>query len=62
MSKFGGSNNKKYFTYNNEDIIITRFAGRDILIQNKETLKIYDMGKVAYYLNGKITKGEIVHF
>ena len=52
--------NKKYFTYNNEDIIITRFAGRDILIQNKETLKIYDMGKVAYYLNGKITKGEYI--
>lgn len=53
---------KKYFGFNNEDNIIIRYSGRDILIQNKETLKIYDMSRIAYYLDGQITKGEIVHF
>lgn len=53
---------KKYFGFNNEDNIIIRYSGRDILIQNKEILKIYDMSRIAYYLDGQITKGEIVHY
>ena len=53
---------KKYFGFNNEDNAISRFVSRGVLIQNQDTLKIYDMGRIAYYLDGQITKGEIVHF
>lgn len=53
---------RKYFGFNNEDNAISRFVSRGVLIQNQDTLKIYDMGRIAYYLDGKITKGEIVHF
>lgn len=53
---------KKYFAFNNEDNAISKFVDRDVLIKNQDTLKIYDMGRIAYYLDGKINKGEIVYF
>lgn len=53
---------KKYFQYNNEDITISRFVGRDILVRNQDSLKIYDMGRISYILDGHITKGQIVYF
>lgn len=53
---------KKYFQFNNEDNTILRFVGRDLLVRKRESLKIYDMGRVAYMMNGVITKGEIVYF
>ena len=53
---------KQYYTYNNEDIIITRFTGRNIIVSQQAPLRIFDLGRVAYYLDGQITKGVIVHY
>lgn len=53
---------KKYFSFNNEDNAISKFVKRDVLIKNQAPLMIYDMGRIAYYMEGQINKGEIVYF